>query len=60
MYFILTFIFCYFRYLQHCRDSGTPLSTRQLVEFGLQVARGVSHLHSLGVLHKDVATRNCV
>nr|XP_029710288.1 tyrosine-protein kinase RYK-like [Aedes albopictus] len=52
-------------YLQSCRDigmqsSGMSLGTRQLVEFGLQVARGISHLHSLGVLHKDIATRNCV
>ncbi|XP_050074129.1 tyrosine-protein kinase Drl [Anopheles maculipalpis] len=50
-------------YLQSCREIGiqnSQLSTRQLVEFGLQVARGISHLHSLGVLHKDIATRNCV
>uniref|UniRef100_A0A182QRR4 Protein kinase domain-containing protein n=1 Tax=Anopheles farauti TaxID=69004 RepID=A0A182QRR4_9DIPT len=50
-------------YLQGCREIGiqnSQLSTRQLVEFGLQVARGISHLHSLGVLHKDIATRNCV
>ncbi|XP_038120680.1 tyrosine-protein kinase Drl [Culex quinquefasciatus] len=52
-------------YLQSCREiglqgTGLSLSTRQLVDFGLQVARGISHLHSLGVLHKDIATRNCV
>ncbi|KFB38174.1 tyrosine-protein kinase [Anopheles sinensis] len=50
-------------YLQSCREIGiqnSQLSTQQLVEFGLQVARGISHLHSLGVLHKDIATRNCV
>lgn len=52
--------FQYSRYLQNTKMSATPLSTRQLVEFGLQVARGISHLHSLGILHKDIAARNCV
>ncbi|KFB40013.1 AGAP006405-PA-like protein [Anopheles sinensis] len=54
---------CPSAYLQSCREIGiqnSQLSTRQLVEFGLQVTRGISHLHSLGVLHKDIATRNCV
>lgn len=50
----------YFRFLQICRETGTPLKTRQLVEFGLQVSRGLSHLHSLGVLHRDISTRTCV
>lgn len=43
-----------------CKESGNPLKTRTLVEFGLQVARGLSHLHFVGILHRDIATRTCV
>ncbi|CAD7078245.1 unnamed protein product [Hermetia illucens] len=46
-------------YLQKSKETSSPLSTRLLVEFGLHVARGLAHLHSLGILHKDIATRNC-
>lgn len=53
-------IYFLFRYLQACRECSSPLSTRQLVDFGLQVARGLSHLHQMGILHRDIATRNCV
>lgn len=49
-----------YRFLQICRETGTPLKTRQLVEFGLHVARGLSHLHTLGILHRDISTRTCV
>jgi serine/threonine protein kinase len=63
-FFPLFLLFFSIRFLQNSKDgfqtSATTLGTRQLVEFGLQVAKGISHLHSLGVLHKDVATRNCV
>lgn len=52
--------YLHFSFLQNSRDSGTVLSTRQLVEFGLQISRGVSHLHSMGILHRDVSTRSCV
>ncbi|KAI8038409.1 hypothetical protein M5D96_008307 [Drosophila gunungcola] len=46
-------------YLQKSRESSTALSTRQLVEFGLHITKGLAYLHSLGIVHKDVATRNC-
>uniref|UniRef100_A0A1B0GND1 Uncharacterized protein n=1 Tax=Phlebotomus papatasi TaxID=29031 RepID=A0A1B0GND1_PHLPP len=47
-------------YLQNSRENSNPPSTHQLVEFGLQITRGLAHLHSMGILHRDVATRNCV
>ncbi|XP_055858556.1 tyrosine-protein kinase Drl isoform X1 [Episyrphus balteatus] len=46
-------------FLQKSRETNSPLSTRTLVEFGLHVTKGLAHLHSLGILHKDIATRNC-
>ncbi|XP_037942039.1 dnaJ homolog subfamily C member 13-like [Teleopsis dalmanni] len=46
-------------FLQKSREMNSPLSTRQLVEFGLHVSKGLAHLHSLGIIHKDIATRNC-
>jgi RYK receptor-like tyrosine kinase len=36
------------------------LTTIQSVEMCLQVASAIGHLHSHGVLHKDIATRNCM
>lgn len=50
---------CFYRFLQKSREMNTPLSTRQLVEFGLHVTKGLAHLHSVGIIHKDIATRNC-
>lgn len=47
------------RYLQKSRESSTALSTRQLVEFGLHITKALAYLHSLGIVHKDLATRNC-
>ncbi|XP_017150483.2 tyrosine-protein kinase RYK [Drosophila miranda] len=46
-------------YLQQSRESSTALSTRQLVEFGLHITKGLAYLHSLGIIHRDIATRNC-
>ncbi|KNC30539.1 hypothetical protein FF38_02290 [Lucilia cuprina] len=46
-------------FLQKSREMNASLSTRQLVEFGLHVTKGLAHLHSVGIIHKDVATRNC-
>lgn len=60
MFIYLHKTYLHFSFLQNSRDTGTVLSTRQLVEFGLQISRGVSHLHSMGILHRDVSTRSCV
>lgn len=35
-------------------------STIQIVRMALQLAQGLEHLHRHGLVHKDVATRNCV
>lgn len=37
-----------------------PLTTRDIVLMALQIARGCQHLHRRRIIHKDVATRNCV
>ena len=36
------------------------LTVGELIDFGLQVARGMSALVERSVVHKDVAARNCV
>jgi RYK receptor-like tyrosine kinase len=36
------------------------LTTIQIVKMSLQLASAVGHLHTHGVLHNDVAARNCV
>lgn len=44
------------RFLQGCHT----LVTREVVSVGVQVLHGLAYLHSRLLLHKDVATRNCV
>jgi RYK receptor-like tyrosine kinase len=36
------------------------LTTIQIVKMSLQLTSAIGHLHSNGVLHKDIAARNCV
>lgn len=36
------------------------LTTIQIVLMSTQIAEALSHLHSHGVIHKDIAARNCV
>ncbi|XP_022915557.2 tyrosine-protein kinase Dnt-like [Onthophagus taurus] len=51
------------RFLIQCRQRTKdqhPLSTRILVDFGIQIILGVMYLHNQCLCHKDLATRNCV
>eukprot|EP00094_Tigriopus_californicus_P003572 TCALIF_03435-PA protein Name:"Similar to dnt Tyrosine-protein kinase Dnt (Drosophila melanogaster)" AED:0.21 eAED:0.21 QI:0/0/0/0.71/1/1/7/0/583 len=41
-------------------NNQTGLSTHQVVSLGLQMLRAVQHLHKRKIIHKDIATRNCV
>lgn len=36
------------------------LSTQQLVFLAIQIIRGIQFLHRKKIIHKDIATRNCV
>jgi RYK receptor-like tyrosine kinase len=47
------------KFLQHCKMSEV-LSAQQLVYLAIQIARGIQHLHRKRLLHRDVATRNCL
>ncbi|KAK9758841.1 WIF domain [Popillia japonica] len=51
------------RFLTKCRQRDIEqyaLSTRNLVEIGIQITLGITYLHSQCLCHKDIATRNCV
>jgi RYK receptor-like tyrosine kinase len=53
------------RWLLQCKGSldGSlphPLCTQDLVTIALQILQGVQFLHQQNVVHKDLATRNCV
>ncbi|KAK3890396.1 hypothetical protein Pcinc_005649 [Petrolisthes cinctipes] len=41
-------------------EGGTKLLTRDVVHVAIQVCLGLIHLHHNRLLHKDVATRNCL
>ena len=49
---------CCCRFL-HGRRSG-HLRAEELVELASQAAHGLAFLHAAGVVHGDVAARNCV
>lgn len=40
------------------RDRGTPLSAEEVMRYGRQLARALSHVHRLGFIHRDVAPGN--
>ncbi|XP_025078722.1 tyrosine-protein kinase RYK-like isoform X2 [Pomacea canaliculata] len=52
------------KFLQKCRmsecGSRYTLNTQQLVYMAIQIIRGVQYLHRKKIIHKDIATRNCV
>ncbi len=44
--------------IRSLQSSGKELSIREVVEYGLQVADGLSHAHRHGIVHRDVKTDN--
>lgn len=47
------------KFLQQCKISDI-LSAQQLLYMAIQIARAMQHLHRKRILHKDLATRNCL
>lgn len=45
---------------QKCFVMLQTLNTQQLVYMAIQIIRGVQYLHRKKIIHKDIATRNCV
>ncbi|MDP3057887.1 MAG: Stk1 family PASTA domain-containing Ser/Thr kinase, partial [bacterium] len=39
-------------------DDHAPLTNRQTVEMGMQIAEALRHAHSLGVVHRDIKPHN--
>ena len=53
------------RFLNRCKSSnaeGPPraLTTQEIVEMALQAAKAAQYLHRKRLIHRDLATRNCV
>lgn len=52
-------------FLVGCRPAdapgpGRPVGCQTMVEMTVQIISGLVHVHELGLLHGDVAARNCV
>ncbi|XP_059159573.1 tyrosine-protein kinase RYK-like isoform X2 [Physella acuta] len=52
------------KFLLKCRmsecGSRYTLNTQQLVYMAIQMIRGIQYLHRKKLIHKDIATRNCI
>ncbi|XP_039299766.1 tyrosine-protein kinase Dnt-like [Nilaparvata lugens] len=52
------------RFLQNCKQGvegvAHTLTTQEVVDMALQAITGMQYLHKKRLIHKDVATRNCV
>lgn len=46
------------QYLTKFAQAG--LSTHQIVKHGVQMLSAMAHLHKRNLLHRDIATRNCL
>ncbi|XP_071961209.1 hepatocyte growth factor receptor-like [Antedon mediterranea] len=46
--------------LMYIRDPVYDLTARELLTFGLHIARGMSYLTGLKFVHRDLAARNCM
>lgn len=44
----------------YSRSRRDPITSQELVEMAMQIAYAMEHLAQCGVVHKDLATRNCI
>ncbi|TKR82863.1 hypothetical protein L596_016537 [Steinernema carpocapsae] len=45
---------------RHSKSSFQTLRTHELVSCGKQLLKAIMHLHKYGIIHKDLAARNCI
>ena len=42
------------------KDENSPVPVAELVKFGYQIATGMDYVSRQGIVHRDLATRNCL
>jgi serine/threonine protein kinase len=43
---------------RHCRANGKAMTMQQILPLGIDIASGLAHMHSSGVVHCDVKPGN--
>ncbi|XP_028402324.1 tyrosine-protein kinase Fer-like [Dendronephthya gigantea] len=47
-------------FLNHLRKNGSGILPKELLQYGIDAAKGMDYLESKGCIHRDLAARNCL
>jgi len=42
------------------KNENTPVELKRIFKWGMSIAAGLGHMHTCGVLHRDMSARNCL
>ena len=47
-------------FLNYLRKNGNEILPQELLQYGIDAAKGMTYLESKGCIHRDLAARNCL